>query len=113
MASHAESPKGPDLAQGIPFSSLEDGGLVEGHVGEEPVLLARRDDVSIHYVGHGAGWDSVEVDGSIEGRDCLVRYRRRGRVLAVASIGRDAKILRCEAAMKRDSEREPTGCVTA
>ena len=62
---------------------------------------------------YGAGWDSVEVDGSVEGGDCLVRYRRRGRVLAVASIGRDAKILRCEAAMKRESEREPTGCVTA
>jgi NADPH-dependent 2,4-dienoyl-CoA reductase/sulfur reductase-like enzyme len=78
-----------------------------------PFFWSRHYDVSIHYVGHGAGWDSVEVDGSIEGRDCLVRYRRRGRVLAVASIGRDAEILRCEAAMKRESEREPTGCVTA
>src|ERR687898_629825 len=42
MTSPAESPKGPDLAAGIAFASLLDGGLLEGHVGHEPVLLARQ-----------------------------------------------------------------------
>ena len=35
MGSHAEGPKGPDLAQGVPFASLSDGDLLEGHIGEE------------------------------------------------------------------------------
>jgi nitrite reductase/ring-hydroxylating ferredoxin subunit len=35
---------GPDLTQGVPASSLADGGLLVGHVGEDSVLLARRGD---------------------------------------------------------------------
>src|SRR4051794_17562906 len=44
MTSHAEGPKGPDLAAGVAFASLTDGVLIEGHVGEEWVLLARQGD---------------------------------------------------------------------
>jgi NADPH-dependent 2,4-dienoyl-CoA reductase/sulfur reductase-like enzyme/nitrite reductase/ring-hydroxylating ferredoxin subunit len=32
----------PDLAQGVAFDDLEDGGLLAGHVGDEAVVLARR-----------------------------------------------------------------------
>jgi apoptosis-inducing factor 3 len=35
---------GPDLAQGVPADQLADGGMLAGHVGEEPVLLVRRGD---------------------------------------------------------------------
>ena len=42
--SEPSKPSGPDLAQGIPLDDLEDGGMIGGHVGEEPVLLARRGD---------------------------------------------------------------------
>jgi apoptosis-inducing factor 3 len=75
-----------------------------------PFFWSRHYDVSVHYVGHAAQWDAVEVEGSIGGRDCLVRYLRRGRVLAVASIGRDAETLRCEVAMESLGEREPAEC---
>ena len=34
MGSHAEGPKGPDLAQAS-VASLSDGDLLEGHIGEE------------------------------------------------------------------------------
>ncbi len=44
MGSAAEGPKGPDLAQGIPFASLRDGESLEGHVGKEAVLLVRQGD---------------------------------------------------------------------
>jgi Fe2+ or Zn2+ uptake regulation protein len=37
----------------------------------------------------------------IAARDCLVRYRREGKVLAVASIYRDLDSLREEWAMQR------------
>jgi apoptosis-inducing factor 3 len=35
-------PPGPNLTQGIASSDLPDQGKLLGHVGEEPVLLARR-----------------------------------------------------------------------
>src|SRR5215217_7323430 len=49
---------GPDLAAGIAVAQVPDGTLVGGHVGKEPVLLARRDNqwfaigaVCSHYSG--------------------------------------------------------------
>src|SRR5258708_25157496 len=42
--SEPSKPTGPDLAQGIPLDDLADGDMIGGHVGEEPVLLARRGD---------------------------------------------------------------------
>ncbi len=36
------SSSNPDLAQGVAFDDLEDGGLLAGHVGDEAVVLARR-----------------------------------------------------------------------
>jgi NADPH-dependent 2,4-dienoyl-CoA reductase/sulfur reductase-like enzyme/nitrite reductase/ring-hydroxylating ferredoxin subunit len=41
MATSQSSPAGPDLAQGIAASDLSDGRMLVGHVGDEPVLLAR------------------------------------------------------------------------
>jgi hypothetical protein len=40
------------------------------------------------------------VDGNISGRDCLLQYKSRGRVLAVASIYRDVASLEAEVAME-------------
>ena len=42
MAEDQAGPVGPDLAQGISLAELPDGGKLIGHVGDEPVLLARR-----------------------------------------------------------------------
>src|SRR3954449_7121049 len=44
MSAETSKPTGPDLAQGIPLDDLEDGGMIGGHVGEDPVLLARHGD---------------------------------------------------------------------
>ncbi|WP_262269279.1 FAD-dependent oxidoreductase [Microvirga yunnanensis] len=38
------SSSNPDLAQGVAFNDLEDGGMLAGHVGGKAVLLARRGD---------------------------------------------------------------------
>ena len=35
-------PSGPDLGSGISVDEIADGSMLAGHVGEEPVLLARR-----------------------------------------------------------------------
>ena len=42
MSSESAQPTGPDLRQGVPFGDLSDGGMLAGHVGDEPALLARR-----------------------------------------------------------------------
>lgn len=65
-----------------------------------PFFWSQHYDVQINYVGHAAGWDRLEVEGSIAGRDCLVRYLRDGRALAVASIFRDVESLKAELAME-------------
>ena len=54
----------------------------------------------INYIGHAESWDDLDIEGNIEARDCLVRYRRNGKVLAVASIFRDVDSLKEEAAME-------------
>ena len=38
-------------------------------------------------------------------RDCLLRYKSKGRVLAVASIYRDLESLQAELAMEQGRER--------
>src|SRR5215813_4570495 len=66
-----------------------------------PFFWSQHYDVPINYIGHAEKWDALDVEGSIDKRDCLVRYRRGGKVLAVASIFRDVDNLKEEAAMER------------
>jgi NADPH-dependent 2,4-dienoyl-CoA reductase/sulfur reductase-like enzyme/nitrite reductase/ring-hydroxylating ferredoxin subunit len=66
-----------------------------------PFFWSQHYDVPINYVGHAEKWDEIDVEGSIAGKDCLVRYKRGGRVLAVASIYRDLPSLQAEVAMER------------
>jgi NADPH-dependent 2,4-dienoyl-CoA reductase/sulfur reductase-like enzyme/nitrite reductase/ring-hydroxylating ferredoxin subunit len=69
-----------------------------------PFFWSQHYDVPINYVGHAESWDALDIEGDIQGRDCLARYRRAGQVLAVASIFRDLDNLREEAAMEASSE---------
>ncbi|WP_038386869.1 NAD(P)/FAD-dependent oxidoreductase, partial [Bradyrhizobium elkanii] len=66
-----------------------------------PFFWSQHYDVPINYVGHAEQWDEIAVDGSIAGRDCVLRYKRGGRVLAVASVYRDLDSLKAEVAMER------------
>ena len=68
-----------------------------------PFFWSQHYDVPINYVGHAETWDEVAIDGDIAARDCVLRYKRNGRVLAVASIYRDADSLMAEAAMEREA----------
>lgn len=60
---------------------------------DTPFFWSAHYDTAIRYVGHGAGWDRVQIDGDIAARDATVSYLRDGQVLAVASIGRDGAAL--------------------
>jgi len=68
-----------------------------------PFFWSQHYDVPINYVGHAETWDELTIDGDVMARDCLVRYKRNGRVLAVASIYRDVESLKAEVAMERDA----------
>jgi len=66
-----------------------------------PFFWSQHYDVPINYVGHAEKWDEIAIDGDIKGRDCMLRYKSKGRVLAVASIYRDIDNLKAELAMER------------
>ena len=66
-----------------------------------PFFWSQHYDMPINYVGHAEAWDDLAIDGNIAGKDCLLRYRRGGRLLAVASISRDLDNLKAELAMER------------
>ena len=66
-----------------------------------PFFWSQHYDVPINYVGHAPAWDEIDIDGDIAARDCAVRYKRGGRVLAVATIYRDVESLSAELLMER------------
>jgi NADPH-dependent 2,4-dienoyl-CoA reductase/sulfur reductase-like enzyme/nitrite reductase/ring-hydroxylating ferredoxin subunit len=70
-----------------------------------PFFWSQHYDVPINYVGHAEKWDEIAIDGNIAGRDCLLKYKSKGRVLAVASIYRDLASLQAELAMEQNTMR--------
>ena len=68
-----------------------------------PFFWSQHYDIPINYVGHAETWDEIAIEGDIPARDCVLRYKRKGRVLAVASIYRDVESLMAEVAMEREA----------
>jgi hypothetical protein len=68
-----------------------------------PFFWSQHYDVPINYVGHAEQWDEIAIEGDIQAKDCLLRYKRNGRVLAVASIYRDLASLQAELTMERET----------
>jgi NADPH-dependent 2,4-dienoyl-CoA reductase/sulfur reductase-like enzyme len=70
--------------------------------GAVPFFWSQHYDVPINYIGHAEQWDELAIEGDVAARDCLLRYRLKGRTLAVASIYRDLANLEAEVAMERE-----------
>jgi apoptosis-inducing factor 3 len=68
-----------------------------------PFFWSQHYDVPINYVGHAEKWDTIEIDGDVMKRDCVVRYKLAGKVLAVASIYRDGDSLKAAADMEKQA----------
>jgi apoptosis-inducing factor 3 len=68
-----------------------------------PFFWSQHYDVPINYVGHAEKWDELEIDGDVMAKDCLLRFKHNGRVLAIASIFRDVESLQAEVTMERST----------
>ena len=66
-----------------------------------PFFWSQHYDIPINYVGHAEKWDEIAIEGDVASKDCVLRYRRGGKTLAVASIFRDKESLDAEIAMER------------
>jgi apoptosis-inducing factor 3 len=66
-----------------------------------PFFWSQHYDIPINYTGHAEKWDEIAIDGDIAAKDCLLRFKRNGRLLAVASIFRDVANLEAEVTMER------------
>jgi NADPH-dependent 2,4-dienoyl-CoA reductase/sulfur reductase-like enzyme/nitrite reductase/ring-hydroxylating ferredoxin subunit len=66
-----------------------------------PFFWSQHYDVPINYVGHAESWDEIAVEGRVKEKDCLLRFKRNGKTLAVASIYRDVASLEAEVEMER------------
>lgn len=68
-----------------------------------PFFWSQHYDVAISYVGHALRWDAIEMEGSLDRRDCTARFVVGGRTLAVATVGRDRESLMAELKMERSA----------
>jgi NADPH-dependent 2,4-dienoyl-CoA reductase/sulfur reductase-like enzyme/nitrite reductase/ring-hydroxylating ferredoxin subunit len=66
-----------------------------------PFFWSQHYDVQISYVGPGKDWEEARLSGSLEKRDATVTYRKKGKIVAVATIFRDRQSLEAELAMER------------
>jgi NADPH-dependent 2,4-dienoyl-CoA reductase/sulfur reductase-like enzyme/nitrite reductase/ring-hydroxylating ferredoxin subunit len=70
-----------------------------------PFFWSQHYDVPINYVGHAEKWDAIDIEGDLGKRDCVVRYKSGGRVMAVASIYRDKDSLAAGLEMEERAEK--------
>jgi NADPH-dependent 2,4-dienoyl-CoA reductase/sulfur reductase-like enzyme/nitrite reductase/ring-hydroxylating ferredoxin subunit len=73
---------------------------IGGTYREAPFFWSQHYDVTISYVGHAASWETCEIRGELAKHDACAIYRRNGKTIAVATIGRDLLSLRVEAALE-------------
>src|SRR5262245_31747664 len=63
MASNDKAPTGPDLSEGLPASDLTEGAMAVGHVGDEEVLLVRRNGTLYGVSAHCTHYHGPLADG--------------------------------------------------
>jgi NADPH-dependent 2,4-dienoyl-CoA reductase/sulfur reductase-like enzyme/nitrite reductase/ring-hydroxylating ferredoxin subunit len=67
-----------------------------------PFFWSQHYEIPINYVGHAETWDELVIEGDLPGRECVLTFKRNGRMLAVASIYRDVESLEAEVAMESE-----------
>lgn len=72
-----------------------------------PFFWTQQFGVALKYIGHAEKWDAVEIDGSLDAKNCAVSYKQGGKTLAVATIGREIQSLEIETAMETSLRKLP------
>jgi NADPH-dependent 2,4-dienoyl-CoA reductase/sulfur reductase-like enzyme/nitrite reductase/ring-hydroxylating ferredoxin subunit len=70
-----------------------------------PFFWSQHYDLVFAYVGHAEGFDAIDKDGDLDAHDCALRYKKNGKVLAVATLFRDRESLAAEAMMEQAIRR--------
>lgn len=68
---------------------------------DPPFFWSHHYDKGVNYSGHAEGFDPPEIDGSLAREDAIVRFRRGGKLLAVATVNRDLDSLKAEEAFEK------------
>lgn len=71
---------------------------------QAPFFWSWHFDLAFRYVGHASDWDELVVDGSIGDRDAIVGFRKDGKILAVADVGRAKQSLEAGLALERGDD---------
>jgi NADPH-dependent 2,4-dienoyl-CoA reductase/sulfur reductase-like enzyme/nitrite reductase/ring-hydroxylating ferredoxin subunit len=66
-----------------------------------PYFWSRHQDAAVHYVGHAEIFDVPTVDGSLERRNAEVKFTSTGRLMALATVGRDLRSLEAGVELER------------
>jgi NADPH-dependent 2,4-dienoyl-CoA reductase/sulfur reductase-like enzyme len=69
-----------------------------------PFFWSQHYDAVISYIGHAASWDDLELHGDLSAGDACAIYRKKGRVVALATVARDRLSLEAEAALERNDQ---------
>ena len=67
---------------------------------DPPFFWTQHYGMDLRYLGHGRGWNHVELDGDPAHGSCLARYYRDGALVAAAAIGRDRELLALQARLR-------------
>jgi nitrite reductase/ring-hydroxylating ferredoxin subunit len=67
MASSDKGPTGPDLSKGMPTADLPDGAMVAGHIGDDAVLVVRKDGKLYALSAHCTHYHGPLADGLLVG----------------------------------------------
>ncbi|MEO8453513.1 MAG: FAD-dependent oxidoreductase [Gemmatimonadota bacterium] len=67
-----------------------------------PFFWTQHYDTVVSYVGHAERWNRIEIARDLHDRQWVVEFVSEGRIVAVATIGRDRDSLKAEAALERD-----------
>jgi NADPH-dependent 2,4-dienoyl-CoA reductase/sulfur reductase-like enzyme len=63
---------------------------------DPPYFWSLHYDKSVSYTGHAENFDTPEIEGSVKDEDATVNFKKDGKLLAVATVGRDLANLEAE-----------------
>jgi apoptosis-inducing factor 3 len=68
---------------------------------DAPFFWSAHQDATIRYAGHAEVFDPPAIDGSLERQDAEVRFSQNGRLMALATVGRDLNCLKAGVELER------------